>query len=167
MRLSSIALAASLIWLAPLSANAEPEFPFYFEKPVGLGVGVILGVPTGISFAYRHEEGPFYDAAVAWSVTEQSVHFHADYLVELTQLIDPHAPDARFPLYAGAGVRLGFKNTQTRANQVQVGVRVPVGLNIMPQGVDMDIFVELVPVMSLFPETRMSFEGAVGARYYY
>jgi hypothetical protein len=130
-------------------------------------VGVILGVPTGVSIAYRHEDGPFYDAAIAWSVTEQSLNAHGDYLVELTQLIDPHAPDARFPLYAGAGIRLAFKNTQTRTNQVKIGLRVPVGINVMPQGVDMDIFVELVPVMSLFPKTEMNFEGAVGARYYY
>jgi len=167
MKFITKSILATLIIQLSNSAYAEPEFPLYFERPVGLGIGAVLGVPTGVSLAYRHEDGPFYDAAIAWSVTEQSVHVHGDYLVELTQLIDPHAPDARFPLYAGAGIRLGFKNTQTRANQVQIGLRVPVGINIMPQGVDMDIFVELVPVMSLFPETKMSFEGAVGARYYF
>jgi hypothetical protein len=167
MKLLTKPILAVIIGLLPLTATAEPEFPFYFERPAGLGVGVVLGVPTGVSIAYRQDEGPFWDAALAWSVTEQSVHVHGDYLVELTQLIDPHAPNTRFPLYAGAGVRLGFKNTRTRANQVQVGLRVPVGINVMPQGVDIDIFVELVPVMSLFPETKMSFEGAVCARYYY
>ena len=47
----------------------------------GLGVGVILGEPTGISLKAWTSDKHAVDAAVAWSFSENdSFQFHADYL---------------------------------------------------------------------------------------
>ena len=160
-------LVAALIATSTPAEAEEPLFPFELEIPVGFGFGAIMGVPTGLSFAYRPESGPYYDAAIAWSATEERLLFHADAVKEITQVVDPHAPNAKFPLYAGFGARFGYNTDQNGVRSSHLGIRAPMGINILPQGTDLDIFAEIVPVIALFPDTRLTFDGAVGARYYF
>jgi hypothetical protein len=137
------------------------------EPPKGLGVGIILGVPTGISFGYRVNSKSHFDAAVAWSVTHDSVHIHVNSLFELMQIVDPNAPMYQFPLYAGLGVRVQLDPGQATKLNLRLGLRVPVGITFLPQTAPFEVFAEIAPVMSLIPDTSVSFDGAIGARYYF
>ena len=48
----------------------------------GLGLGIILGEPTGISFKSWLSTTTAFDMAAAWSfVDEDALHLHGDYLV--------------------------------------------------------------------------------------
>jgi len=48
-----------------------------------------------------------------------------------------------------------------------LGVRIPVGLAYEFANHPFDIFVEIVPILDITPDTDFDFEGAIGARYYF
>jgi hypothetical protein len=75
--------------------------------------------------------------------------------------------------YVGAGLKLRFFDDHNRDRHddndgdfLGIGVRVPLGLEffIIPE---VEIFGELVPGISLFPDTDFDLDGGIGARYYF
>ena len=137
------------------------------EPPLGVGAGVVLGVPTGISLAYRVTSTRHFNAALAWSVTHDSVHVHVDYLFEVMQIVDPNAPMYQFPLYSGIGARVQIEPGVSQSVAPLFGIRAPVGITFLPQVAPFEVFAEIAAVMSLYPDTRVTFDGAIGARYYF
>lgn len=122
-----------------------------------LGIGAMFGEPTGISVKSWNNERTAFDVGAAWSLTEdEALHMHTNFLIH-SWFEDTE--DLAF--YYGIGGRVIF------ADDSQVGVRVPLGLNyVFPEGT-FDIFVEAVPIMDLTPETEFAGNGAVGIRYYF
>jgi len=159
----SIGLLVALLPTASYAAEAKTRT----EPPKGFGVGIVLGVPTGVSLGYRISSKSHFDAAVAWSVTQDSVHMHVDYLFELMQIVDPNAPMYQFPLYSGVGMRFQVAPGNGGSVGTFMGVRAPIGITFLPQVAPFEVFAEIVPVMSLYPSTRFGFDGAIGARYYF
>jgi hypothetical protein len=137
------------------------------DPPTGLGVGIVMGVPTGISLSYRTNPKSYFDAAVAWSVTHDSVHIHVDSLFEITQIVDPNAPQYQFPLYTGLGIRLQIAPAGGQQVYSLLGIRAPIGITFLPQVAPFEVFAEIAPVLSIYPDTRINFDGAIGARYYF
>jgi hypothetical protein len=163
-------MLARLCVLVPLvlgsvgRAVAEPAIGLA-DGPRGTGVGVILGEPTGLSVAWGGEGPSGFDGALAWSVPESRVHLHADYLYELVSFRDPAAPVVDFPVYIGVGPRLHLGDVPTVDSSV-IGIRMPVGLGVQALEVPVEGFFELVPVLGLYPRTRMDFDAALGVRVY-
>ncbi|MFZ5476576.1 MAG: hypothetical protein ACOZNI_07350 [Myxococcota bacterium] len=134
------------------------------------GIGVILGLPTGLSAGLRPEGSrAWFDAALAWSFVNDTVDTHADVLFIVYDARTDDIPDMRFPFSVGVGPRLhlGDDPTDTSAALWQVGVRVPVGMSFIHDGFPLEGFLELVPGLSLAPTTQPFFEAAVGARFYF
>jgi hypothetical protein len=126
----------------------------------GIGVGMILGEPTGLCGKVWIGNRAAFDAAVAWSFSDESaVHIHADYLLHTFDLIS--ADDRRMPVYYGIGARLKL------AEKSLVGVRIPVGSAIMFDSAPLDVFLEIVPLMDLVPDTEFNLNGSIGIRYYF
>jgi len=48
-----------------------------------------------------------------------------------------------------------------------LGIRVPFGLAYQFEGSPVDIFAELVPVLSLLPDLGFYFGGGIGVRYFF
>ena len=163
MKVLSFSIALGVI-SAPIHASPSNS---RVEPPLGIGVGVVLGVPTGISLGYRAASKRSFSSAIAWSAPKNSLHVHIDYLFEVTQIVDPNAPMYQFPLYAGIGTRIQINQNATRYNSSLFGIRAPIGLVFLPQVIPFEVFAEIVPVMSLYPETQVTFDGAIGARYYF
>lgn len=125
----------------------------------GVGFGVILGEPTGISAKGWTSVQNAFDVGLAWSFRgEGSVHIHADYLWHFERVFQS---SERFPLYVGIGGRLA-----TRGETV-FGVRVPLGIAWWPREAPIDVFLELVPIVDLAPETELSGNGGIGVRYFF
>ena len=160
--LGGAALSWLVAWTAP--ALAEPVVSLG-DGPVGLGLGFILGEPTGLSAAWRGDGSASFDAALAWSVPDQRLHLHVDYLYEVVSFRDPAAPSVVFPVYVGVGPRLHLGDGGSSSYSL-LGVRVPVGLGIQATEVPVEGFVELAPVLGLYPSTRMDFDAALGVRVY-
>jgi hypothetical protein len=134
--------------------------------PAELGLGVILGAPTGLSLGYRpSSQSHIVNVGLAWNIPQQRVHAHLDYLRTVYVLNDPNGPDLTFPVNVGVGAR--FQSWDGSGNQAGIGVRLPLQLTMVPKYHPFDVFLELVPVLLLYPETKARLDGALGARYFF
>lgn len=150
VKLKKIIIAAFILILS-LSVNAQNQ---------NFGIGIMIGEPTGISLKQWTGSVNAVDAGIAWSFKKKaSLHIHADYLWHEFDLIP--VPKGRLPLHFGIGGRIKLQD------KPDIGVRIPVGLTYIVSGFPMDIFIEIVPILDLIPETDFEFNAALGARYYF
>jgi hypothetical protein len=133
--------------------------------PVGaLGLGVILGEPTGLSFKQWIVGGNAIGGAAAWSFEDESAfHVHVDYLYHRPGPAQIDAEDeGRLLWYFGIGGRLKAEEDDSR-----IGVRVPLGVDYVFSGAPLDIFLEVAPLLDLAPGTDFRLHGGFGIRYYF
>ena len=127
----------------------------------GFGLGIIAGEPTDLSAKFWTGAKTGIDMAAAWSVEgENAFNFHADYLIHDFGVFKVNK--GRMALYYGIGGRL----VDTDADAF-VGVRVPVGINYLFATSPLDLFVEVVPVLNLSPDTDLDFDGGLGIRFWF
>jgi hypothetical protein len=141
-----------------------------FDRDVkGFGLGIVLGLPTGVSMAYRPGGRAWYDGGVAWSFDNGTLHVHGDVLYTLADLRTDDIPDVDFPVYLGVGPRLRLGDSPYVAGNdpVELGVRVPIGMAFMHDGVPLEAFLELAPGVDVYPRTQAIFDVAIGGRYYF
>jgi hypothetical protein len=124
-------------------------------------VGIMLGSPTGASGKYWLDRERAVDAGVGFSLGSGTPFtIHSDYLLHRPDSLyfnDVHALD----LYYGLGARMKF------ADDIDLGVRVPVGLVHDLNGGQAEVFGELVPIVDLFSRFGVDLAAAFGARYYF
>jgi hypothetical protein len=143
------AVAAALV--TPASARAQQ----------GMGVGLIVGEPTGLSFKTWLTPGTAFDLAAAWSFADEGAfHFHGDYLIHNDNAFPVRKGLALF--YYGVGGRLKAENEDAR-----VGVRIPLGVEYLFAGEPIDLFLEVVPILDIAPETDVTLNASLGARYFF
>ena len=129
-----------------------------FAQRDGLGVGIILGEPTGLSIKKWTGDKTAFDAAAAWSLQGGGyIHVHADALVHSFAI---ETKKGELPLYIGLGARLLL------ADDPAIGVRVPLGFAYHFSSAPFDFFLELAPILDLLPGTGFDINGALGLRYY-
>jgi len=134
-----------------------------FSQNSGTGVGIILGEPTGISLKHWLSAKNALDAGLAWSfLNNGNVQIHGDYLFHF----DPFS-NSQIPAYIGVGGRIKLKNNSKKETDSRIGVRVPIGLDIHFPEPHLGVFIEVVPVLDLSPKTDMSFNAAIGIRYFF
>lgn len=150
-------LCIALLAVAVLSGIGRAEAE-------GVGFGIIIGEPTGLSAKFWLGGDAAVDAAAAWSLWRrvERLHFHADFLWHSFDLLK--VSPGKLPLYYGLGGRviLGSDEDDTR-----VGMRVPVGLEYLFDGPPIGLFLEVVPILDLLPKTDFDVNGAVGGRFYF
>lgn len=145
-----ISLILLALFAAPRPAAAQS----------GVGVGVILGEPTGLSFKSWMSAKTAFDLGAAWSfVNEDAVHLHGDYLIHGYNVL-PH--QRRLPVYFGLGARLKIQDEDSR-----VGIRAPLGVEYLFPRESMDLFFEVVPILDVTPVTEFNMNLAVGGRYFF
>ncbi len=128
----------------------------------GFGLGIMAGEPTGLSFKYWIAPASAIDAGMAWSFSNHpSFHLHADYLWHKFDLIP--VGKGELPLFFGAGNRLKIHQDEDNS---EFGIRFPVGLAYIFADGQFDTFMEIVPVMDLFPATEFDLNAAIGIRIY-
>jgi len=126
------------------------------------GLGIIVGEPTGLSGKLWLGKTTAIDGAVAWSFEgEDAFHLHMDYLLHSFDLI--RVDKGKLPLYYGIGGRIKFDEE----DNARVGLRIPVGLEYIFTGERVDIFLEIVPLLDLIPDTDFSLNGGIGVRYFF
>jgi hypothetical protein len=125
----------------------------------GFGLGIIIGEPTGVSLKTWVSQKHAVDAGIAWSLTNDWFHIHADYLIHHFELID--VSQGELPFYFGFGAKLGI------GNKFSLGARVPVGLAYLFEDAPLDVFVELVPALQLINQIQFQMNGGIGIRYWF
>ncbi|RKX71780.1 hypothetical protein DRP53_00400 [candidate division WOR-3 bacterium] len=126
-----------------------------------IGVGIILGEPTGLSFKSWITEINAIDFGIGWSFTRERIHLVADYLFHFPEWIQ----EPNWYPYLGLGGRLKMKRTKEEEWEFNLGARFGIGIEYIYQR--FGFFGELYPVMDLVPETDFDLEGGIGARFYF
>ncbi|MFW5685991.1 MAG: hypothetical protein ACOC0O_04985 [Spirochaetota bacterium] len=140
-------LIAILALLAPAVATAQQRS--------GVGLGIVIGEPSGISAISWLGGGNAVDFVAAWSFSGPgSIYVHADY--QFHGWIEQ-------PLSAF----VGLGGVLILQEQPLLGVRVPFGLTFLFQEVPMDVFVEVAPGVTLGTDTLPLYGGGIGFRFYF
>ena len=151
MNRSGIVLCAMLCMLfLPGISRADNE----------MGLGIIVGAPTGVSGKVWKDDRHAMDAAIGWSLGDnESFYVHGDYLFQ-----DPKqfaVSEGKMPYYYGLGARL----RQDSGKDARLGVRAPLGLEYLLEDAPLDIFIEIALVVDLVPETEADLNAGIGVRY--
>lgn len=126
-----------------------------------VGVGMMLGNPTGANAKYWLDTDRAVDAGLGFSLGRKTeVSIHSDYLFHNKAVLfynDIHPLD----LYYGVGGRFEF------SDGLEMGVRVPVGLTHFIEEKNADVFAEFAPIIDIISKVGIEFHFAFGARYYF
>jgi hypothetical protein len=136
-------------------------------RPQGIGLGLMVGEPTGLSL--KAWTGPHIalDAGLGYSYWwhGQALQVHGDVLWHSNSLLQ--SGDGFLPLYIGVGARVKLADEKHEQPDMRVGLRIPFGLEYVFATVPVGLFLELVPVFDLTPGTGFSGNSAIGFRYYF
>jgi hypothetical protein len=128
----------------------------------GLGVGVIIGDPTGLSMKYWLSEETAVDMAAAWSFQDDGYFdLHSDFLFHKFDLIP--VDKGELPLYFGVGGRIDVPGH----GDTRLGVRIPVGLAYEFGDAPVEVFAEVAPIVDVVPATQLRWNGGIGVRFYF
>lgn len=126
-----------------------------------MGLGVSLGNPTGLNGKYWLNGETAVDGGLAFSIGKNTdVSIHSDYLLHKEGAFffnDVHPLD----LYYGLGGRMEF------ADDIEIGVRIPVGLAYKVENHSADVFGEVAPIIDFITNTGLELHLLVGGRYYF
>jgi len=127
----------------------------------GLGIGVMIGEPTGLSGKYWLNDTNALDFGLAYSFVRKhsAVSMHVDYVYHNFDVIQSKY---RIPIYYGFGARIRLVNDDDNS----LGARGVIGVAWLSDRVPFDVFLEIAPVFNLFPSTSLNLDAAIGARLY-
>lgn len=124
-----------------------------------LGIGIILGKPTGITSKYWINSNSAFVGGLSWSIKDNALYMHLDYVKHDYTLIRVNR--GKLAVYYGIGGKFML------AKETNIGVRMPVGLNYIFQSLPIDLFLEIVPSLILIPSTDFDLDGGIGMRYFF
>lgn len=148
------------------SGQASAQQPA--EKGV-LGVGLIVGEPTGVSGKYYLSDDRAIDGAVGGAIVGRGIQVHGDFLWHPWLL--EQKPSFALPLYLGLGGRiLNHNGGGDDDDHLRLGVRVPVGIMFDFTRVPLDVFAEIAGVLDFRTAGDpfgVDINAGIGARYYF
>jgi len=126
----------------------------------GMGLGIALGDPTGITAKYWTSRNTALCGAMGWSFRDEGyLHINGDFIYHNSELIT--VEEGELPLYFGIGGRLAFKNAN------EIGIRFPIGLVYLFPDAPFDAFFELSPYLNLYPESDFFISASLGGRFFF
>lgn len=137
-----------------------------------VGLGVLLGDPTALNGKVYFSEQQALDVAAAYAdqpVGPWHSYLHAVYLLHPSTLITGDVADLTWHVGAGA-VAVSDEPDAWPAwsnDELGVGVRVPVGLDLNLREVPLQFTVELAANTFLFPNLGVDVGPAFAARYFF
>jgi hypothetical protein len=135
-----------------------------WSQKSGMGLGIIVGEPTGINGKYWLSGNTAVDASAAWSFSEH-IHFQiqGDFVFHNFDILKRTFDVTRgeLPLYYGIGARLRLDN------QDEFGMRFVVGMSYFFPTAPFDLFLEVAPIMNLAPDTELDGSAALGVRFWF
>jgi len=135
----------------------------FAESPRKLGIGLVLGAPTGFSLKYWASSRIAYQGSIG-TMFGGGLTLGADYLVHERIFRDPSAP-----FYYGGGLFIGdagFGGPSYSHGNLALGVRAAFGVDYLVRDHPFDIAVELGPALLLTPVAGMGVQLAVAVRFY-
>lgn len=121
-----------------------------------VGIGVMIGEPTGITFKKWTSGTTAFDLGLAYD----ALHVHADYLWHNSGTFAGVDEGSLMP-HVGIGGRLLFLEEDAR-----LGLRIPLGINYLFGEAPLELYLEVAPVVNLVPDTDFDMTGNIGVRVY-
>lgn len=178
MNRSKISILALSVLAMSTVAHASHSTHSDSVKPSGdggdLGLGLMLGEPTGVDLKYWLESNRALHFGLAYSFDHYG-QLTGDYLFEFPNVFRGRE-GAQFVPYVGIGAAFFFGAGYTddagryhdyHGNSAGLGARVPLGIEFLPHGTPIGITAELAPGVALIPGTFGFIQGYVGARFYF
>jgi hypothetical protein len=133
------------------------------SKPRGnVGLGIIVGEPTGVDLKVFLSEVNAIEGAIAWSLSgDNEFHLQVDYLYHFYDWIK--VEKGLLPVFMGIGGRIALRDNDDDL----LGIRIPFGLAYEFADGIFDVFGQIVPVLNLTPDTDFDLEGAIGGRFWF
>jgi hypothetical protein len=159
----------SIIFGLAIALAAAAAAPAMAQDDKYVGVGFIVGEPTGLDAKFFLNNEHALEFGLAWSLSGQNeLHLQGDYLWHRYGLIDLTNGD-EMPLFFGIGARFVFMEDDPGVADTDdvVGIRFPIGLEYIFTNYPFDIFAEIVPILDLTPGSDFDLEGAIGARFWF
>ena len=150
-----------VITIACTSAVAAPKQQVNAIHPGLFELGLYLGEPTGLSAKYWINRQNAIEGIAAWAFSKGFLVVSADYLLNFPDVVKIEGET--FPLFIGAGAIM--RVDMGTGGGISVGARFPVGALYVFRGVPLEISLELVPGLYLFPDTQFLAMGGIGIRY--
>lgn len=161
------------IVVAALAASAGPALAEGTEKG-SLGVGVVIGEPTGVAAKLYLQDDQAIQAALGLTFVSGGFQAHADYVFHPVILEEREA--FTLPAYVGPGVRV-MQHREGRGGDTdfRIGARAVAGLLFDFKEIPLDVFVEVAGVLDYrFGSANeanngvgLALNGGLGARYYF
>ncbi len=128
-----------------------------------LGVGFMVGEPTGLTAKSWTGGGNAIDVGVAWSFAgpNDGITLQADYIWHNYDVFS-EVDTGTLPLYYGLGGRMVLGEDDSH-----LGVRFPIGINYLFEDAPIGLFLEAAPILELAPSTDFDVDGTLGARFYF
>jgi hypothetical protein len=165
-----LALAAATAIAAPARADTDLDSDGSRGADKGtLGIGIILGEPTGITAKLYLKDDEAIQAAIGSAFIGGGLQLHADYVFH--PYILQTRPSFVLPLYVGPGLRL-IDYTNGRDNSsFAIGARAVGGLLFDFKEVPLDAFIEVAGVLEYEFRDGAGFgiklNAGAGVRYYF
>jgi hypothetical protein len=174
--------AAATMLLLALLGGAEPAFAQEGstpDTPGALGIGLVVGSPTGLTGKWVAGQSIAFDAAIGIGFGED-LHVHADWLYEGDELLQEEGATLRW--FAGVGARVEFDdddddngNDDNNGNDdenddddLDLGPRVPVGLELRFASVrSLELFAEVALGIEVIDDAGLTLDGGIGARWFF
>lgn len=155
MRVFSHCFCCLLIWSFSTQAYARGE---------ALGLGIILGSPTGFNLNLPLAEERAFDVQVGWAPNSQ----HLNMTYQIWQNRAFNADGLIFDWYYGVGLHYFFRERSRAGDRRDVGMRIPFGLaHQLRDFPAIDFFGEVGPTMNFIEQTSFRLDFGVGVRFHF
>ena len=162
-------IAMTAIVLATAPARADDEDSSRGVDKGTLGVGLILGEPTGICAKLYLKDDQALQLAIGGAFIGGGIQAHADYVFH--PYILQTRPSFVLPFYVGPGVRLIRYDDGRDSHFMALGLRAVAGLVFDFKEVPLDAFIEGAAVFEYgFKDAEgfgITFNFGGGVRYYF
>ena len=145
-----------IAWLA-FACLLAAAGPVRAQKAGDVGVGVILGNPTGVTGKAWIDGSQAVDAGLGFSTRLAA---YGDYLWHSWTAL-PQPSEGKLPLYLGLGAQV------RTFHDPEFGLRAVAGAAYWLPRDPVEIFVEIVPVFRLAPRDGVGLDAGLGLRYYF
>jgi hypothetical protein len=123
----------------------------------GLGLGLVLGSPTGFSAKYWTARDEAMQFGVGWVAMrkDNGTAISFDYI---WHSFDTIRASERFPLFYGFGAQMVNSS---------LGIRGVFGLGWHSRKAPVDVFIQVVPIIQITGNSEFYLDAAIGVRYFF
>ncbi len=161
-----IIMCMCLLCVFALGVAAPAMAQSYGPESKRFGIGLIAGIPSGLTLKGYLSPRMAVSGIVSWSFIEDAFTLIGDLTWELGELPVDSA-NVTVPFYAGVGGRVGFDQRGKNDGKTLIGIRAPIGIAAQWSSSPVELFLEVGPGIELSPSSEFDITAGLGARYYF